>query len=310
MKFNNFLGIAVILSVFLITGCASMKTGLYNMAMSHECRKADLVPKIIQVNGMDIAILESEPDKNTPTIVMIHGFAANKKNWIRFSGHLTDSFHVLAIDLPGHGESIKDPQLSYGIDDQVGYLKNILDHLMLEQFHMVGNSMGGAISALYAATYPEQVKLLFLIDPAGIHAYESELVAYLVAGENPLIVNSRQDFEELMDFALEEQPFIPWPIKSVMADRLIANQELNKKIFSEMRIDKDFVFRTELRKIIAPTMIVWGREDRVIHWKNAEIFDRLIPDSELIILDGIGHAAMIEAPAETAEIFKAFVARQ
>ena len=284
-----------------------METGLYEMAINHECRRADLTAKKMEVNGMPIALLESNPDKGHPTVVMLHGFAASKENWIRFARHLTDQFHVVAIDLPGHGESVKDPGLDYDIDDQVGYLIPIFEQMDLQQFHLVGNSMGGAISALYAARHPDQVKSLFLIDPAGIYAYESELVACLINNDNPLLVEEEADFDRLMEFAMEKQPFIPWPVKSVMAERMIARKELNKQIFADIRTNHDYYFKSELKQISAPAKIVWGREDRVISWKNASVFDRLIPDSEKEILDGIGHAPMIEVPEKTAGLFKAFV---
>jgi len=294
-------------TVLFISGCATMKTGLYDMAISHECRRANLSAQKIEANGIPIAFLESNPDKGHPTVVMLHGFAASKENWIRFARHLTDQFHVVAIDLPGHGESVKDPGLDYDIDDQVGYLKPVLAQMNLQPFHLVGNSMGGAVSALYAARHPDQVKSLFLIDPAGIYAYESELVACLINNENPLLVEEKDDFDRLMDFAMEKQPFIPWPVKSVMAERMIARKELNKQIFADIRTNHDYYFKSELKQISAPTKIVWGREDRVINWKNASVFDRLIPNSEKIILDGIGHAPMIEAPEKTAGLFRAFV---
>jgi len=282
-----------------------METGLYEMAINHECRRADLTAKKMEVNGMPIALLESNPDKGHPTVVMLHGFAASKENWIRFARHLTDQFHVVAIDLPGHGESVKDPGLDYDIDDQVGYLIPIFEQMDLQQFHLVGNSMGGAISALYAARHPDQVKSLFLIDPAGIYAYESELVACLINNDNPLLVEEEADFDRLMEFAMEKQPFIPWPVKSVMAERMIARKELNKQIFADIRTNHDYYFKSELKQISAPAKIVWGREDRVISWRNASVFDRLIPDSEKEILDGIGHAPMIEVPEKTAGLFSA-----
>ena len=310
MKHYRRPGITLFLILFatlLTAGCAPMKTGLYEMAISHECRRADLIAKKIEANEMTIAFLESNTDKRRPTVVMLHGFAASKENWIRFARHLTDQFHVVAIDLPGHGESIKDPGLSYDIDDQVAYLIPIFEQMDLQRFHMVGNSMGGAISSLYAARHPDQVKSLFLIDPAGIYAYESELVACIINNDNPLLVEKKADFDRLMDFAMEKQPFIPWPIKSVMAERMIADKGLNKQIFADIRTNHDYCFKSELKEITVPAMIVWGREDRVIHWKNASVFDRLIPASETKILDGIGHAPMIEAPETTAEIFASFI---
>lgn len=310
MKFYTKPWVLLFLTLFtglLTAGCTPVKTGLYEMAISHECRRADLSAKKIEVNGMPVAFLESSPDKGHPTVVMLHGFSASKENWLRFAKHLTDQFHVVAIDLPGHGESVKDPALSYDIDDQVGYLKPILKQMGIQQFHMIGNSMGGAISALYAARHPEQAASLFLIDPAGIYAYESELVGRILNNENPLLVEEKDDFDRLMDFAMEKPPFIPWPVKSVMAERMIAKKALNKQIFADIRTNHDYCFKSELKQISAPAMIVWGREDRVINWKNASVFDRLIPASKTKVLDGIGHAPMVEAPQTTAEIFTAFI---
>ena len=77
---------------------------------------------------------------------------------------------------------------------------------------MVGNSMGGGISSLYAVKYPDQVRSLLLIDPAGIDRYECELIQKFKEGENPFIINCQDDFDKLMDFALEKKPYIPWPI--------------------------------------------------------------------------------------------------
>jgi len=307
MKFIRLAGLALFLALFTSVGCTSTKTGLYDMAIHREYRKADLTSKVIDVDGMTIAFLESKQEKKGPNLVLVHGFAANKENWIRLAGHLTDSFHMIAVDLPGHGDSTKDPQNAYDIDDQVGYLKIFLDSLGVKRFHMVGNSMGGAIISLYAARYPQQVKSLFLIDPAGIYVYESKLFDCLRAGENPLIVEEKKDFYELMDFAMEKEPFIPWPIKSVMAERAVANNQINKKIFSEIRGDHNYDFKSEIQKINSPAMILWGKEDRVIHWKNASVFNELIPDSEKQILEGIGHAPMIEVPEKTANILKHFI---
>ena len=88
---------------------------------------------------------------------MIHGYAANKENWVRFAGCLTQSCHVVAIDLPGHGESVKDLNRSYKWQDQVQHFHEILAKIGLNEFHLIGNSMGGGIAALYAGEYPEQV---------------------------------------------------------------------------------------------------------------------------------------------------------
>jgi pimeloyl-ACP methyl ester carboxylesterase len=279
------------------------------MPIDHERRKIDFLAKTIEIHGRSISLMENTSGDMKPTIVLIHGFGAIKENWIWFARQLPESFHVVAIDLPGHGESFKDFDARYDLDDQVRYLKHILSYLNIQQCHLVGNSMGGAISALYAAAYPEQVQSLLLIDPAGIYDYDCELNRLLKAGKkNPLIVERVEDYYVLMDFVMEKKPFIPWHITNVIAEKAVKNRPINDRIFSDLHGEHQYDFREELKKISAPTLILWGEKDRVIAVENAQIFNRLIPYSKKVILDGIGHMPMIENPKKSAKIYLDFLA--
>jgi len=110
-----------------------------------------------------------------------------------------------------------------------------------------------------------------------------------------------------MDFALEEKPFIPWPIASVMAEKAIENEAINNKIFKDFHSKQTYSFDDEIKKITAPTMILWGAEDRIIHVDNASVFYELIPHSKKEILEGVGHAPMIEVPEKSSMIYKNFI---
>ena len=127
-------------------------------------------------------------------------------------------------------------------------------------------------------------------------------------GKNPLIVETADDFDTLIKFALEKRPFVPWPLKSVFAQKAVANRALNKKIFAEMRGEADSSdFKAELAKIKAPTLIMWGDHDRIIHVDNAGEFAKAIPGSRMHIFTDVGHAPMIEIPAESARVFSEFI---
>lgn len=299
--------------IFFITlalsACSSIKYGLYEMALDHERSKAGLSLNQFEVNGKAISILEGKRVEGKPSLVLLHGFGANKDNWVRFSRYLTDSFYVIALDLPGHGDSVKDLHLRYDLDDQVGYIHEILEYLNVRELHLVGNSMGGAIAALYAARYPAHVRSLMLMAPGGIYQYESDLNRLLAEGKNPLIVTNADEFDALMDFALEKKPFIPWPITSVMAEKAVANKPINDKLFADIRGDHRYQFPEELKRITAPTLILWGRKDRVLNVGNASVFEGLIPHSEIIILEDIGHVPMVEDPEKAAEIYREFIAK-
>ncbi len=308
LSFKQLIQLSLICVFALSAGCSSFKHTLYGWAMDLELGRADLTRKEVVVNQRNLVYLEGEQKAGQETVLLIHGFAANKENWVRFAGNFSDRYHVVALDLPGHGESFKDLSIRYDIDDQVKFVHDFAQSIGLKRFHIVGNSMGGAIAALYSATYPEQVRTATLIDPGGLSDRKSELSKQLSKGLNPLVVRKPGDMDRLMDFALEKRPFIPWPVTSVMEEKSIANATINDKIFKDIVVNHhDYDFKAALSNIKAPTLILWGKQDRAISVENAEIFEQLIPTSKKVLFDGVGHAPMIEIPEESAKIFVAFI---
>ncbi|MCK0163336.1 alpha/beta hydrolase [Marinobacter sp. S6332] len=297
--------IFLLLSMLLVSACS--RHSIYETAIGFERSAAGLEADNITVGDLEIAYLRNAEANNGDTIVLVHGFGANKDNWTRMARELTDNFNVYAIDLPGHGESSKPLDLGYRFEQQVAHLASILEALGINEMHMMGNSMGGGITALYTATYPEQVKTAVLFDPAGILDYENEMVSMVLAGDNPLIPSKPGDFDRLMDFAMADQPFIPWPIPGVLEEKAIANEEVNKVIFAAIKeVGFTSDFRNAIAKIEDPVLIVWGKEDRILDYRNGAVFQQTIPGSQLEILEGIGHAPMIEAPEESARLFLEF----
>ena len=302
---------AAILPLF---ACSSVKNGIYGLGLSYEYSRAGLDAKTIDMDGKSISLLESKRDPAKSTIILIHGLTVNKENWVRFSRYLTDSYHVVAIDLPGHGASFKDLNMRYDIDDQVRYLNEIIGKMNINQFHMAGNSMGGAISSLYAATYPEQVQSLLLIDSAGIYDYKCELNQIFDQGINPFIVTSTDEFDRLLNLAMEDKSNLPpWPFIGIMADKAVENKTINEKLCSDFLPDSfgggehKYDFKEELKKITAPTLILWGKKDRILSIDNASIFEELIPHTRKVVFEEIGHMPMLEVPEESAQVYLDFL---
>jgi len=299
----------LLLATLLLSACS--RQGIYESAIGWERSSSGLEPAQLTVGNLEIAYLKSKERVEGDTVVLIHGFGANKDNWTRLAKEFKGEFNVYAFDLPGHGESSKPLDIGYRFEDQVRYLNQILAELGITRAHMMGNSMGGAITALYAATHPEQVQSAVLFNPAGIFEYDSELVGLVIEGDNPLIPKKDGDFDRLLDFALEKRPFVPWPIFDVMEEKAIANQEVNQVIFAAIR-DTGFEpdFRNAITGIEAPVLVLWGKLDRVINYRNADVFVDVIPNARKVILEDIGHAPMVEAPERSAELFRNFLTEQ
>lgn len=283
---------------------------LADTAISLERMRAGLHRSETDIPGFHIVYLEGGPAE-APPLLLLHGVGADKDNWTRVAALLTLRYRVYAVDLPGFGESSKPAEAGYRIEDQVGYVAAIAQALKLERFDLGGNSMGGWISAAYAIAHPEQVKSLWLLDPGGVmSAQDSEMITMIKAGQPvPLFARTPEDFARLTNFVMSQPPFIPAPVLAVLANRQAQNYALNLSIFKQLREDSA-PLDTQLAALPAPlaipTLITWGEQDRVLHVSGAEILHRLLPNSSVSILPGVGHLPMLEAPLASAKPYLAF----
>lgn len=300
-----------LLFLMLLSGCASVENGLFKMGLGVERSMAGFEKKDIQLSDHHWTYLEAgEPGQ--PVVLLLHGFGGDKDNWTRMVQKL-DGYHVYAPDLPGHGDSSFDEKQYYGFDVQSLRLAEFVDALHLNKFHLVGNSMGGAIAALYAYRHPEQVTSLALIDAVGFYGDKpSELEEILARHEkNPLIVKEPEDFDALMDFVMSEQPFLPWPARSVLARKAVAREAANEHIFEHIHKEAEAAkyaggFGFMFKKLSMPVYVIWGENDRVLSVTSVPKFVETIPHVQADIIPGIGHVPMLEIPKKTAQMLTAF----
>jgi len=293
----------LVLAVVVVTGWTSLhyagdyyRYEFYDWAVRFESSKARLDLKSQMLGDAQFFYLEGPKQTGQQSIVLLHGFGASKENWVRFASHLTQRYHVVALDLAGHGENPRDMSKTYGFNNQVEFVRQMVEALGIARFYLAGNSMGGAISSLYAARYPDQVLAAVLISPAGVHDIPSTMDDLLAKGENPLIAESVQDFENLLDFVMEDKPFIPAPILKVEAEKAVRRIAINHKIFDDLRTDIVRGLASQLKTIKAPVLIIWGQQDRAINVANIDRYAALIPNAQKLILQDIGHLAMLESP--------------
>jgi len=280
---------------------------MFDFLKTAERSAAGLKQKSVQVNGLRIEYLEG--GKGDP-LVLLHGFGANKDNWTRFAKHLTSHFRVIALDLPGFGESSLAPDGDYRTHVQAERLKAFIRALGIESFHLGGNSMGGNIAGVYASLYPEDLKSLLLIAPGGIVSSEpSEMFLLLKDGKpNPLVAENIEDYERLLDFVFVKRPFIPRAIKEHLIQEAIEHQSTNRKIFKQLRSSTDDPpLEAMLKDLPVPTLIVWGGQDRVLHVSGAKILEAVMPHAKTAVMNSVGHLPMIEKPEEAAALYSGFI---
>lgn len=274
-----------------------------SLAQGVERYRAGLTESSIKVANHRIVYLSGGAGE---PLLLLHGFGADKDNWVRVARYLTPHFQVVAPDLPGFGESTHDANARYAVDDQVQRLHVFVQALGLKTFHLGGNSMGGNIAGIYAAQYPSEIKSLWLLAPGGVTtAQASELATRLTMGENPLLVDSVEGFDQLLDFVFVTRPYIPRSVKQYLSTQAIAHRAFNEKIFRDLRAFPQ-PLEPALQGFPAPTLILWGDTDRLLHVSGAAILAALVKDGHLAILEHTGHVPMIERPQESARQFLRF----
>ena len=277
------------------------------LAFELERYASGLEHKTIVVGEETWHYLEGGP-KDADVLLMIHGFGADKDNWTRFAGSLTGKYHVIAPDLPGFGESRWHPDWDYSLLPQRDRLASLVQALGLERLHLIGNSMGGHLAALYALEHPGDVISLSLVNNAGVTSPDkSDFQRALARGENPLVVRSLDDFDRLIEYASYEEPFVPWPVKGVLAQRALDRADKNQLIFTAIKGDRTADLEPLLDKIEIPVLIIWGEYDRIIDVSSIDKMRPLLPQAKVIIMEDTGHIPILERPSATAGHYLRFL---
>ncbi|QEY72511.1 alpha/beta fold hydrolase [Pseudomonas denitrificans (nom. rej.)] len=301
--------LALLLAIAVTAGVLyAFPSTLLATAQYVESARARLSTNSLQVDDLDITYYEGGPDK-AQTILLIHGFGADKSNWPRFARFLTKDYHVIAVDLPGFGDSSKPANISYDVGTQAERLADFMREQGIGRFHVVGNSMGGHIAALLAARHPQEVLSVGLFDNAGVIApHPSELFERLKNGENPLVLRSVDDFPTLLDFVFVQKPPLPSRLQDYLAERSLERSAFNGMVFQQLR-ERYIPLEPELPKITAPTLLLWGDRDRVLDVSSIDVMKPLLKKPSVAILRDCGHVPMIERPEETARLYLDFLRR-
>jgi pimeloyl-ACP methyl ester carboxylesterase len=247
------------------------------------------------------------------------------------AGVLRNRYAVEAIDLPGHGRSGPAPRNDYSVDAHAATVIEYLEVSGRGPVHLVANSMGGAVSVLVAAQRPDLVRTLTLISPAvpdnRIRAFplrnDPRAAAVVVPGLGELLLryyNRRYSVEarvratialcfadptlypkeRLRESVIEQTARMAMPWAETALAR--STRGLAAAQFLRARVGW-----ATLRKIQAPTLVVWGDTDRLVAPDLAPYVAAAIPNSRLLVLEHVGHTAMMEVPVTTARAMVALI---
>jgi pimeloyl-ACP methyl ester carboxylesterase len=263
--------------------------------------------------GFRLHYLESGP-AGAPTVLLIHGFGDNAFSWDGWTNVLVPQYHVLAVDLPGHG--LTDAPAGTAIDP--AHFADVVDALLVKlgvgPVAVAGNSLGGAVSWHLALRHPDHVNGLILVDAAG---WPSQTL------QKPPLAFRLMRYKLGRDFiaSIDNTPLIRQGLAKDVVDRSVITEPFvqrwadlqrypgHRTILMSLNPGGISASDAVLAPITVPTLILWGADDQIIDVASAHKFAEAIKGSELIIYPHVGHLAMVDAPDRTAQDVAAFLAR-
>ncbi len=292
---------AVAIFVITLNACAEP---VFRAGLDFERWRAGLKKASLNVGEYQFSYLTGGSGES---ILLVHGFGANKDTWNRFARYLTDGYRIVAVDLPGHGESSSKLEDNYDIPSQANRLALFTKAIGLNRFHIMGSSMGGAIAIYYSFQNSDHIITLGLMNSAGVLSPRpSEYLQKLEKGENLLLVRSRKDFDDMLNFVMVKPPYMPWFAKNVAYEQYRERQDINQKIFDDIATG-DVSEIPFLHEIDMPVFILWGQNDRVLDVSCVTVFEKRIPNTDAVILKNVGHAPMYESPEVSAKHYMRFL---
>jgi pimeloyl-ACP methyl ester carboxylesterase len=246
----------------------------------------------LKLNGVDTVLYtagEGEP------LLFLHG--AGTFHGFEFAKAWAEKFRVIHPYHPGFGESGDDPAMDTFHDYVMHYLE-LLDALKIDKVHLVGFSLGGHIAAHFASQHRDRVKTLTLVAPAGMRSKEHPILDVLSTPGEQIVASLASNFEVL-------KPWLPTgPDPEFMGDRYREATTVARLLWEKPWAQK---FMRYLHRINAPTLIVWGDEDKLVPYQHAELWKKALPNAKVQIFKGAGHLVLDEKP-EAANAVAAFAA--
>ena len=235
-----------------------------------------------------------------PPLLVLHG-AGGPNGWRRWHAALAGRFTLYVPSHPGFGQSDAADWME-SVRDVARYYLWFLDIVGLERPSVIGHSMGGWIAAELATMNPRAVDRLVLVAAAGLKPEEGEILDIFYYPLDQLREMLYHDPAQVPEWdELYGQPPTPEQQDLVLRNREMAARLTWKPYMFDPRLPRF------LPRVLNPTLIVWGKQDRIVPAICGEQYARLLPNATVRVLDGCGHAPAIERPDELVGLVRDFL---
>jgi 4,5:9,10-diseco-3-hydroxy-5,9,17-trioxoandrosta-1(10),2-diene-4-oate hydrolase len=256
-----------------------------------------MTERTVRVTGKDIFVADTGTG---PPVVLLHGGgpgASGVSNYSRNIEPLAQHFRVIVPDMPGYGRSTK------GVDgsDPFGYLadhiRGMLDELGIDRAHLVGNSYGGSCALRLALDTPHRVDKLVLMGPGGIGTTRGLPTAGLknlldyYGGDGPSLDKLRTFIRMYLVYDGDAVPesLIASRYQSSIDPEVVANPPLQRPAGLRTLWRMDFTRDRRLSTLETPTLVLWGRDDKVNKPSGATMLGERMPNADVLVTANTGH---------------------
>jgi len=253
-------------------------------------------------NGVRTRVLEAG-DPSSPALIFLHGVNGHAEAYVRNIGPHAADFHVLAIDMIGHGFTDKPMDREYEIPTYVEHLLDFMDAAGLEKANLSGESLGGWVAIKLAAEHSDRLHRLVLNTPGGLTADQAVMDRIRTLTLDAVTDPAREKVQKRVEWLFKDPAMAP-PDLVETRYRIYSQpgyREVTEKVLCLQDMDtrkRNLVTEEDLRAIAVPTMLVWSADDPmqgidVGHWARDNI-----PDVTWVLLEESGHWPQFEEPEE------------
>jgi pimeloyl-ACP methyl ester carboxylesterase len=261
------------------------------------------ISKQVEIYGQKIHYLEA--GSFGPQVILLHGLGGYATNWAQTIPALASKYHVYAPDQIGFGQSDK-PIVNYRVATLVEFLDQFYQKLGIEKATLVGNSFGGWAAAAFAIAHPQKVDKLVLVSAAGYSGKgysRVERLKELYPAFNPSTTADMKRLFELIfyDKAMSDDAIVV----SAFTQKLKTGDGYTINSFMDSILRGEDFIDDKVKMIKAPTLVIWGRDDKLNPLAMAEAFAQDISGAQKVIIEQCGHVPQIEkAPAFNGALLK------
>jgi len=251
----------------------------------------------IVVDGLKIHYKDTG-SKDAPVVLLLHGFGSSLQTWDAWAARLEPHYRLIRLDLPGFGLTGPSPVHDYSENGDLTTLTHFVDKLGLSRFSIIGHSMGGKMAWNLAAARPERVNALVLMAPDGFPEDKD-------IGTKPYAAPAIMG---VMRFCLPKY-LVRKSIEPAFFDSNALSDGLLNRYYDMLRAPgvrgaileraNQTIYtdpQPRLKKITAPTLLIWGEQDQMIPSSQAQRYAQVLMSSQTVLLPHLGHLIQEEQP--------------